>query len=129
MGLHVGHPHLRNAGVASVTFWRGVWNLQTIELLPDDAELSAWVSIICGVVLLALCGSLRCILAPPVGFVGDCEADVFLIGHFRFRDLRLCGLPAKEDPTAKSKSGIRRSMQLDDETKQPSQSVHTQQQL
>ncbi|MBW2977044.1 hypothetical protein KY347_06375 [Candidatus Woesearchaeota archaeon] len=39
-------------GFAVVSFWRGVWGLLDIYLLPDNFELSLWISLVMGVVVL-----------------------------------------------------------------------------
>ena len=39
-------------GFAIVAFWRGVWGLLDIYLLPDNAALSMWASVITGAVIL-----------------------------------------------------------------------------
>jgi len=40
------------AGFAIVAFWRGVWGLLDIYLLPANAALSMWVSVAIGVIIL-----------------------------------------------------------------------------
>ena len=40
-------------GIAVVSFWRGVWGLLDIYLLPNNLKLSLWVSLIASVVVLA----------------------------------------------------------------------------
>jgi len=39
-------------GIAVVSFWRGVWELLDIHLFPNNRELSLWVSLVIGVVIL-----------------------------------------------------------------------------
>jgi len=39
-------------GFAVVSFWRGVWGLLDIYLLPDNAEMSFWISLIVSIVIL-----------------------------------------------------------------------------
>ncbi|MCH8328980.1 MAG: hypothetical protein IIB81_01145 [Nanoarchaeota archaeon] len=39
-------------GFAVVAFWRGVWGLLDIYLLPNNLELSLWVSLVISVVIL-----------------------------------------------------------------------------
>jgi len=37
---------------AVVSFWRGVWHLMDIYLFPGNFELSAWVSVFIGIIVL-----------------------------------------------------------------------------
>jgi len=39
-------------GFAVVSFWRGVWGLLELYLLPNNQAVSLWISIIIGVVIL-----------------------------------------------------------------------------
>ena len=39
-------------GFAVVSFWRGVWGLLDLYLLPNNQPVSLWISIIVGVVIL-----------------------------------------------------------------------------
>ena len=39
-------------GFAVVSFWRGVWGLLDIYLLPTNMELSLWISLLMGIVIL-----------------------------------------------------------------------------
>jgi len=39
-------------GFAVVSFWRGIWELLDMYLLPNNRELSSWVSLVIGVVIL-----------------------------------------------------------------------------
>jgi len=39
-------------GFAVVSFWRGVWGLLDLYLLPNNQPASLWISIIIGVVIL-----------------------------------------------------------------------------
>ena len=39
-------------GFAVVSFWRGVWELLDLYLLPKNHELSVWVSLVIGIVIL-----------------------------------------------------------------------------
>lgn len=39
-------------GFAVVSFWRGVWGLLDLYLLPNNQPVSLWSSIIIGVVIL-----------------------------------------------------------------------------
>ena len=39
-------------GFAVVSFWRGTWGLLDIYLLPNNTELSMWVSLVIGIVIL-----------------------------------------------------------------------------
>ena len=40
------------AGFAIVAFWRGVWGLLDVYLLPNNAALSMWASVAIGVIIL-----------------------------------------------------------------------------
>ncbi|MBT3865670.1 hypothetical protein HOF78_01030 [Candidatus Woesearchaeota archaeon] len=39
-------------GFAVVAFWRGAWGIMDVYLIPDNYELSSWVSIIIGLFIL-----------------------------------------------------------------------------
>ena len=39
-------------GFAVISFWRGVWGLLDIYLLPNNQSASFWISIIIGIVIL-----------------------------------------------------------------------------
>ncbi|MBI2106517.1 hypothetical protein HYT57_00900 [Candidatus Woesearchaeota archaeon] len=41
-------------GVAVISFWRGVWELQGLYLFPTNHELSLWSSVFIGVGILIL---------------------------------------------------------------------------
>ena len=41
-------------GVAVISFWRGVWELQGLYLFPTNHELSLWSSVFMGVGILIL---------------------------------------------------------------------------
>ena len=41
-------------GIAVVSFWRGAWGLMDVYLLPNNYELSSWISVGIGLVVLAL---------------------------------------------------------------------------
>lgn len=41
-------------GVGVITFWRGLWVLLDIYLFPGNIELSAWLSLIIGWLILYL---------------------------------------------------------------------------
>ena len=43
-------------GFAVVSFWRGVWGLLDIYLLPNNMEFSFWISTIIGAVILVITG-------------------------------------------------------------------------
>ena len=43
-------------GFAVVAFWRGVWGLMDIYLLPNNLTLSFLVSIVIGIAILILTG-------------------------------------------------------------------------
>ena len=38
--------------ISVVSFWRGAWGIMDIYLFPNNYELSSWVSIIIGLVVL-----------------------------------------------------------------------------
>ena len=44
---------------AVVCFWRGVWGLLDLYLLPSNSELSFWVSLILGFSILAFTKKIR----------------------------------------------------------------------
>ncbi len=37
---------------AVISFWRGIWNLMDIYLLPANEAMSAWVSLVVGLAVL-----------------------------------------------------------------------------
>jgi hypothetical protein len=39
-------------GLSVVSFWRGAWGIMDIYLFPNNYELSSWVSIIIGLIIL-----------------------------------------------------------------------------
>jgi hypothetical protein len=39
-------------GFAVVSFWRGIWGLLDIYLIPSNVELSLWVSLAMGIIIL-----------------------------------------------------------------------------
>jgi len=39
---------------AIVSFWRGVWQLSDLYLFPNNYELSNWISLISGIIILFL---------------------------------------------------------------------------
>lgn len=41
-------------GVAIIAFWRGVWGLFDVYLLPSNYALSCWITIIIGLVILKI---------------------------------------------------------------------------
>lgn len=41
-------------GFAVVAFWRGAWGLMDVYLLPDNYEISSWISIFVGLGILAV---------------------------------------------------------------------------
>ena len=41
-------------GIAIVWFWRGVWQLTDIYLLPNNYKLSNWISLILAIVILII---------------------------------------------------------------------------
>ena len=40
--------------LAIVLMWRGTWMLTDIYLIPSNKEISAWLSLIIGILLLAI---------------------------------------------------------------------------
>lgn len=40
-----------------VLFWRGVWVLCDVFIFPERKQLSAWITMIMGIILLLLTGS------------------------------------------------------------------------
>ncbi len=42
--------------VALISVWRGVWGLLDIYLLPGNYELSLWVSLLAGLLVLVVSG-------------------------------------------------------------------------
>jgi hypothetical protein len=56
---------------ASIAFWRGVWLLQDVYLLPSQPELSSWVSVAIGTFVLLLLNSLRTAQAAPFFTAAD----------------------------------------------------------
>lgn len=63
-------------GFFVVNAWRGLWLLQNIYLLPDDAFVSSWLSHIIGTVALVLLLHLKSVYAPPVIFCRDDEQSI-----------------------------------------------------
>ena len=43
-------------GFAVVNFWRGVWGLMDEHLLPSNYNLSLWVSVFLGIIILIILG-------------------------------------------------------------------------
>lgn len=41
-------------GFSVVAFWRGVWGLLDVYLLPNNYELSSWISTAIGLFILAV---------------------------------------------------------------------------
>ncbi|MBU2100354.1 hypothetical protein KKG83_01920 [Candidatus Micrarchaeota archaeon] len=41
---------------AVVSFWRGVWGLMDVHLIPQDIHISYWASLIIGLFVLILTG-------------------------------------------------------------------------
>jgi len=39
-------------GFAIISFWRGVWGLLDIYLMPSNYEISLWISVIVGLIIL-----------------------------------------------------------------------------
>lgn len=39
-------------GFAIVAFWRGIWGLLDVYLIPNDITLSMWASVAIGVIIL-----------------------------------------------------------------------------
>lgn len=64
------------ANVGSIALWHGVWTLTDAYFLPDDKQLSAWLSHVIGYV------SLTCLLASNSVVVAGCFLDGDLLnGH------------------------------------------------
>ncbi len=40
-------------GAAIIAFWRGLWGLMDIYVIPDNYELSLWVTLLAGAIILA----------------------------------------------------------------------------
>lgn len=40
-------------GLSVVAFWRGAWGIMDIYLLPNNYEISSWISIFIGLIILA----------------------------------------------------------------------------
>eukprot|EP00045_Choanoeca_perplexa_P001310 m.18928 g.18928 ORF g.18928 m.18928 type:complete len:197 (-) comp10864_c0_seq1:86-676(-) len=57
--------------IGSVAFWRGVWYLQDVYLIPSQPELSSWTSVAIGTVVLLCCNSFRSTLASPFFTASD----------------------------------------------------------
>ena len=45
-------------GLGIVLFWRGVWQLLNVYLFPQNYELSNWISLIVGLIILIATGRL-----------------------------------------------------------------------
>ncbi len=41
-------------GASVVSFWRGVWGLLDVYLLPENYLVSSWISLIIGLFILAI---------------------------------------------------------------------------
>ena len=41
-------------GFAIVSFWRGVWGLLDLYLFPNNLQLSLWVSVVIGLIILII---------------------------------------------------------------------------
>lgn len=39
---------------AVISFWRGVWGLMDLYLLPENPQLSIWISLIVGLTILGI---------------------------------------------------------------------------
>ena len=39
---------------AVVSFWRGIWGLMDEYLFPDNYQLSLWISLVLGIVILII---------------------------------------------------------------------------
>jgi hypothetical protein len=39
---------------AVISFWRGVWGLMDIYIFPNNYDLSLWISLILGLIILVL---------------------------------------------------------------------------
>ncbi len=40
-----------------VLFWRGVWPLCDVFIFPERKQLSAWITVVMGVILILITGS------------------------------------------------------------------------
>jgi len=43
-------------GFAVISFWRGIWGLMDLYLLPNDYAFSLWISVFLGLVILIITG-------------------------------------------------------------------------
>ena len=43
-------------GLAVISFWRGVWGLLDVYLFPNNYPLSLWLSVLIGILILAITG-------------------------------------------------------------------------
>jgi len=41
-------------GFSVVSFWRGIWGVLDVYLFPNNYELSSWLSIVIGLLILGL---------------------------------------------------------------------------
>ena len=41
-------------GFAVVSFWRGAWGIMDVYLLPSSYELSSWISVLIGLIVLGM---------------------------------------------------------------------------
>lgn len=41
---------------AIISFWRGVWGLMSLYLLPENTVLSHWISLFLGLLILVVTG-------------------------------------------------------------------------
>lgn len=39
-------------GFAVISFWRGAWNLMDLYIFPNNYEVSSWISLIVGLIIL-----------------------------------------------------------------------------
>lgn len=39
-------------GLSVVSFWRGAWGIMDLYLFPENYELSSWISVLIGLIVL-----------------------------------------------------------------------------
>ena len=65
-------------GFASVAFWRGIWMLCDYALYPNDSQISFIISIVAGLLTLAVLQSCSSAIAAPIVFVSDKDSDFYI---------------------------------------------------
>lgn len=58
-------------GFVAVNSWRGVWYLADDYIFVDNRELSGWVSVFLGVVVLCMIAHFQSVLAAPMTILSD----------------------------------------------------------